>query len=84
MYAGYTSAVTGVYVLNEALTAGVTVFGVSGGSTDNSNICTDCHIVYASVSSPPNNPGYYTALGIHNAANPQGFATTSDDLKIVN
>ncbi len=82
MYVGYTSAVTGVYVLNEGLSAGVTVFGVHGRG--NSNMCTDCLSVYASVPVPPNRPGYYSALGVHNAANPQGFATSGDSLKITN
>ena len=84
MYVGYTSAVTGVYVLNEALSARVTVFGVSGGSRGNSNLCRDCLSVYASVSSPPNSPGYYTALGVHEATNPQGFVATGDEITIVN
>ena len=79
MYVGYTSSVTGVYVVNEALSARVTVWGHAG----NSNLCENCVSVYASVHAPPNEPGHYSALGVHVATNPQGFKTTGADLDIL-
>ena len=77
MYEGYTSSVTGVYVVNESLAVSVNVLGQAG----NSNICSNCVSVFASVSAP-NGLGSYSATGEHTAANPQGWDLTFDTLDI--
>ena len=75
---GYSSAVTGVWETNAGVSATVSVL-LYGSASDS---CSNCTSAYAGISAPPNRPGYYSALGIHEAVDPRGYARSSDSITI--
>ncbi len=83
MSVGHTSGLTIYEPGNEALTVTVFVFrGSNGPTVSSTGFCSDCRVVYTSVSQPENVPGFYTARGVHRASNPQGEKSTYTTLRV--